>query len=319
MSLNFKKPNDPILLFILVLGVGFSYSEDRSDLERLKARRDELQIKWQEAEAAKIRLTEIKEKITNLESDWGKAVKMFPSEAEVQTMIQQISKCGTKEGLNFLLLQSGESTSEGKFLKIPVQIRVTGKYHQLGQFLSNIGNLTKIIHIVTLDIKQQAAKYVEAEIKAVIYTVPKVYESIATATDVGLDIESYKYTSKSRDPFVSLAGTKLSGSKTSHLDSKNLRLIGILWVDQGYYALVSDQNNNRYILNKGDKISNGEVVEISKERVVFEIVEEGVATKYELRLQEKKKEGNERTMKKNKFNECVGIAVPLNGKKARSK
>ncbi len=289
MNLNRYNLCQKILLFLILISlINFCFASDRNELKQLTARRDSLQIKVREAELAKVKLNEIQEIITNLESDLAKVAKMLPGESEIQSLIQQISTFGTKVGLKFLLLQPGEPTSKEDHLEIPVQIKVTGKYHQLGRFLSNIGNLTKIIHIVTLDIKQKEAKYVEAEINAVIYTMPKVYVSIAAGTDIALDIESYKYAPKSRDPFVPLIGTKLSSSKTSHLDLKNLKLTGILWGDQGYYALVKDAQDNVYILKRGDQVAGGQVSEINRQGIIFEIMHAGVVTKYELRLQEEK-------------------------------
>lgn len=104
-----------------------------------------------------------------------------------------------------------------------------------------------------------------------------------------LPVERWNYEQGGRrDPFVPLLGIELAGGKTGHLSPENLRLIGILWGDRGYYALVKDGLDNGYILKRGDRVAGGQVSEINRQGVTFEIIHAGVVTKYELKLQEEK-------------------------------
>ncbi len=111
------------------------------------------------------------------------------------------------------------------------------------------------------------------------------------ATDTLFPVEKWQYNVKGRrDPFVPLIGTELSRSgKASHLSVENITLIGILWGDRGYYALVKDGVNQGYILKRGDRVVGGKVAEINRQGVIFEMTQAGVVTKYELRLQEKER------------------------------
>lgn len=112
----------------------------------------------------------------------------------------------------------------------------------------------------------------------------------ATVSDSILPVERWNYESGGRrDPFVPLLGVELApGSKTGHLSPENLRLIGVLWGDRGYYALVKDGLDNGYILKAGDRVAGGRVSEINRQGIIFEITHAGVITKYELRLQQEK-------------------------------
>ncbi|UCG91710.1 MAG: hypothetical protein JSV97_11640 [candidate division WOR-3 bacterium] len=118
-----------------------------------------------------------------------------------------------------------------------------------------------------------------------------IFNQTPTTTDSMFPIEKWDYkTGGRRDPFVPLIGTELTaGSAVSQLSVENLRVIGILWGDRGYYGLVKDGQNNGYILKKGDKVAGGKVLDIDRQGIVFEIVHAGVTTKYELRLQEKER------------------------------
>ncbi len=111
------------------------------------------------------------------------------------------------------------------------------------------------------------------------------------AVDTLFPVEKWQYNIKGRrDPFVPLIGTDLSRSgKASHLSVENLTLIGVLWGDRGYYALVKDGVNQGYILKKGDIVVGGRVAEINREGITFDMTQAGVVTKYELKLQEKER------------------------------
>lgn len=111
------------------------------------------------------------------------------------------------------------------------------------------------------------------------------------AADTLFPVEKWQYSVKGRrDPFVPLIGTELSRSgKASHLSVENMTLIGILWGDRGYYALVKDGVNQGYILKRGDRVVGGRVAQINRQGVIFEMTQAGVVTKYELRLQEKER------------------------------
>lgn len=113
----------------------------------------------------------------------------------------------------------------------------------------------------------------------------------APATDSLFPVEQWQYRQGGRrDPFVPLIGSELgTGSKISQLSVENLRLIGILWGERGYYGLVKDGQNNGYILKKGDKVAGGRVVDINRKQIIFEIIHAGVVTKYELRLKEQER------------------------------
>lgn len=111
----------------------------------------------------------------------------------------------------------------------------------------------------------------------------------APAGDTLFPVEKYNYEAAGRrDPFVPLLGLELGGGKTGHLSPENLHLIGVLWGDRGYYALVKDGQDNGYILKRGDRVAGGHVSEINRKAIIFEIMHAGVITKYELRLQEEK-------------------------------
>jgi type IV pilus assembly protein PilO len=160
-----------ILIVVLILFFRFPHKANSDKISTLTSRRDSLQIEVQKAEAARIRLPELQEKIARLEVEWERAKEMLPKEKEIPSLIQQISNSGTKAGVSFLLFKPSTVTQKINYSEIPVQIKVTCGYHQLGKFLSNVGNLARIVNVPSIKISAGKDRSCEAELRALTYTV----------------------------------------------------------------------------------------------------------------------------------------------------
>ena len=162
-----------LLVVILILFFRFPYKTNSDKIDTLRSRRDSLQIEVQKAEAAKIRLPELQEKIARLEVEWERAQEMLPKEKEIPSLIQQISNSGAKAGVSFLLFKPSTVMQRINYSEIPVQIKIACGYHQLGRFLSNVGNLARIVNVPAIKITVGKDRAVEAELRTQTYTVAK--------------------------------------------------------------------------------------------------------------------------------------------------
>lgn len=162
-----------ILIVVLILYFRFPYSSSKNKIDTLTSTQDSLRIEVQKAEAARARLPELQEKIARLEIEWEKAKEMLPKEKEIPSLIQQISNSGTKAGVSFLLFKPSGPHPKQNYSEIPVQIKIQSGYHQLGRFLSNIGNLSRIVNVPEVKISAGGNRSIEAELSAITYTVAR--------------------------------------------------------------------------------------------------------------------------------------------------
>lgn len=181
--MNLREPKTQKVIFfifiLIVILVAFFYLLHRPNgkkIKQLTARRDSLQIEVQKAEAARARLPELQAKIARLEVEWEKAKEMLPKEKELPSLIQQISNSGAKAGASFLLFKPSGPQPKVNYQEIPVQIKVACGYHQLAKFLSNVGNLARIVNVPSVKIKTGSERNIEAELQAITYTVAKEKE-----------------------------------------------------------------------------------------------------------------------------------------------
>lgn len=73
--------------------------------------------------------------------------KQLPSKAEMDALLQDISQAGRGRGLQFELFKPGQVLVKEYYAELPIDIRITGNYHDIGAFSSDIANLPRIVTI----------------------------------------------------------------------------------------------------------------------------------------------------------------------------
>jgi type IV pilus assembly protein PilO len=73
--------------------------------------------------------------------------KQLPSKAEMDALLQDISHAGQGRGLQFELFKPGQVLVKEYYAELPIDIRITGSYHDIGGFTGDIANLPRIVTI----------------------------------------------------------------------------------------------------------------------------------------------------------------------------
>ena len=163
-NLDSKDPSScPLLLRIAVFGalaaacvvaLWFVWLTDVKD-ELVQAQatelvlRDEYKVKLAKAvnlEALKKQREEVQQYVTQLE-------KQLPSKAEMDALLSDINQSGLGRSLQFELFRPGQVVINDYYAELPIALRVTGRYHDIGAFASDIANLSRIVTLNNLDIK----------------------------------------------------------------------------------------------------------------------------------------------------------------------
>lgn len=112
------------------------------------------------------RLPETQREYDFLKKQWTHAQGMLPTERETEHLLSIISKAATENNIKITSFKPGGLTSKKNFQEYPLKITVLGKYHNIGKFFSDLGNLKRIIRIG--DVKMQYKK--DAEVIETIFT-----------------------------------------------------------------------------------------------------------------------------------------------------
>jgi len=115
--------------------------------EELKLR-DDYKAKLAKAvnlEALTKQREQVQQYVTQLE-------KQLPSKAEMDALLSDINQSGLGRSLQFELFRPGQVVVSDYYAELPIALRVTGRYHDMGSFASDIANLSRIVTLNNLDI-----------------------------------------------------------------------------------------------------------------------------------------------------------------------
>ena len=159
-------PNDPsswpslpryglcLLVTIAVVGVlwfvWLSSSDDELQTERATEvkLRDDYKKKIAQAvnlEALRKQREQVQQYVTQLE-------KQLPSKAEMDALLSDINQAGLGRSLQFELFRPGNVSVKEYYAELPIALRVTGRYHDIGAFASDVANLSRIVTLNNLSV-----------------------------------------------------------------------------------------------------------------------------------------------------------------------
>jgi type IV pilus assembly protein PilO len=143
-------PKLGVLIMVLVLIVFASYWFDwQHQIEQIKAeesKEEKLRATFIDKKKLAIDLPLYKKRLEDIEQQFGTLLKQLPGKSEMDALLIDINQAGLGRGLQFELFRpaSGE-TRRDFYAELPITIRVTGSYHDIGAFASDIGKLSRIV------------------------------------------------------------------------------------------------------------------------------------------------------------------------------
>ncbi len=135
-----------VACILVVVGVLYFDTNDQLDaLEKVQKEEDALKIRLtQRAKKAAI-LDQLVAQLEEMRTDFKKLSRQLPNETEVAELLVDISQTGLASGLEFELFRPSPEKPQDFYAELPIQIRVTGRYHEFGTFASGIAALPRIV------------------------------------------------------------------------------------------------------------------------------------------------------------------------------
>lgn len=160
---NWPVPIKAIAIAILcaaILAAGWYFDTQNQQATLDKARTQEVELKQAfEAKAKKAaNLDALKKQMAEMKQSFGDMLRRLPNKTEVAALLVDISQQGLAAGLEFQLFKPGKEVPAEFYVELPIQIRVTGTYHQFGQFVSGVADLPRIVTLHDIHIKDTGAK-----------------------------------------------------------------------------------------------------------------------------------------------------------------
>ena len=148
--------NWPLLPKLLVLGVVFiaiiaagallDWKDQWDTLDRAQVEEGTLREQYAQKKAKAINFDAYRAQLTEVEQSFGALVKQLPNRSEIDALLTDINQAGLGRGLVFELFKPAAQEKMADFYaELPIAIRITGNYHDMGAFASDVAQLPRIV------------------------------------------------------------------------------------------------------------------------------------------------------------------------------
>ena len=144
------------LAFLVITGLGIYFlvwNEQRPKLQQFAAEEQTLRQEFKDKHAKAVNLELYKQQLKDIERSFGALLRQLPGRTEVPSLLVDISQTGLAAGLEEKLFQPQPEQRKDFYAELPIKIRLTGSYHQFGEFVSGLAALPRIVTLHDIDIK----------------------------------------------------------------------------------------------------------------------------------------------------------------------
>jgi len=143
-------PKVGILLLLLIAIIGAAYYSLWADqLEQIEAehgKTEQLKTTFLGKKKIAVNLPSYRKQLDDIEKQFGALLKQLPGKSEMDALLTDINQAGLGRGLQFELFKPAASETVREFYaELPITIRITGNYHDIGAFAGDIGKLSRIV------------------------------------------------------------------------------------------------------------------------------------------------------------------------------
>jgi type IV pilus assembly protein PilO len=164
-------------LFVVIVGAGFmlDWKDQWDTLEAAQAEEGKLKEQYAQKKAKAINFELYVQQLNEVEQSFGALVKQLPNRSEIDALLTDINQAGLGRGLQFELFRPATQEKMADFYaELPIKIRITGTYHDMGAFASDVAQLPRIVTlndlaiandkgVLSLDAEAKTFRYLDEE------------------------------------------------------------------------------------------------------------------------------------------------------------
>jgi type IV pilus assembly protein PilO len=128
------------------------WSGQKEQLEQLQAEEIKLKEEYRSKLQQAINLDELRKQREQVSQFVLTLEKQLPSKSEMDALLSDINQAGVGRGLDFELFRPGQTNVREYYAELPIAVKLSGKYHDLGAFASDIANLPRIVTLNNLNV-----------------------------------------------------------------------------------------------------------------------------------------------------------------------
>ncbi|VAW62252.1 Type IV pilus biogenesis protein PilO [hydrothermal vent metagenome] len=168
-----------LLIFVLCLIAGGAtvFLDTTKQLEKLEAaekKEQTLRTTFDKKQSKAANLEAYAQQLDEMKQSFGALLRQLPNQTEIESLLTDISQTGIASGLEIEYFKPEGLSPKEFYAEFPIKLRVTGRYHEFGKFVSGVAALPRIVTMRNISIKKPKNKkgsgvLLEMEVTAVTY------------------------------------------------------------------------------------------------------------------------------------------------------
>ncbi len=147
-----------IMAGVIFLGYWFHTKDQLVDLEKLAQKEADLKVVFERKAKKAANLEAYQQQLAEMRESFGAMLRQLPNKTEVADLLVDVSQTGLASGLEFELFQPQGERPREFYATLPIKIRVIGDYHELGDFVSGVASLPRIVTVHNVNIAKRKSE-----------------------------------------------------------------------------------------------------------------------------------------------------------------
>jgi type IV pilus assembly protein PilO len=141
-----------VVVAVVVVGWVLLLNSAGEDLDRALEREPKLKQEYRQKLSQAINLSELKKQKLQVQEYVTQLERQLPGKAEMDALLSDINQAGLGRGLQIEVFRPGQVEIKDYYAELPITVKVTGRYHDIGAFAADVANLSRIVTLHNLSI-----------------------------------------------------------------------------------------------------------------------------------------------------------------------
>lgn len=142
-----------LTIVLIFLGVFLVISEQYSDLQQAHQKEEKLKADFSSKIKQAVNLELYRQQLIEITNASDELLRQLPTKTEVEKLLVDINQAGVSRGLKFELFKPNKENMTQYYAELPIDIQVTGTYESLGQFASDLSQLSRVVILKDIQIQ----------------------------------------------------------------------------------------------------------------------------------------------------------------------
>lgn len=147
------------LVCVLILAAGYYFTIADQLEERSRAQQDEENLKktYADKKLLALNIDVYRKQMDEMQQTFGSLLRQLPNTTEVPDLLVDITQAGLGRGLEFSLFRPEKEQPKDFYAELPIRLQVSGSYHELAEFISDVAALPRIVTFGDINIGTEKA------------------------------------------------------------------------------------------------------------------------------------------------------------------